>query len=144
MGVDWQQEEAVSCKRLKLWYTHTFTHSAGCSLSVLLGMWTCLAPHCCAAECGGKMGPSLPEECCTPGEASDCAIVVSLSKKTILGEAHTFSFILQRFWQLLLKESLQGIVGNLRYHLTTRKKWVWFLAMDLVFLPNSMHVWWIK
>lgn len=77
------------------------------------------------------MGQSLPEECCAPGEAGDCAILVSLSEKTILGKAHTFSFILQSLWQLLLKPSLHSIVGNLwvaqclsGYHLTLKTNWV--------------------
>lgn len=39
------------------------------------------------------MGQSLPEECSPPGEADDCAIIVSLSEKTILGEAHNFQVL---------------------------------------------------
>lgn len=53
-------------------------------------MWTCLVLQCCAAECVGKIGQSLPGECFIPGEADDYAIIVSLSEKTILGKAHNF------------------------------------------------------
>lgn len=60
------------------------------------------------------MGHSFPEECRAPGEAGNCAIIVFLSRRTILGEAHSLNFIIHRLWFLLLKESLQKIFGNLR------------------------------
>lgn len=47
------------------------------------------------------MGQLLPEECCTPGEADDCAIIVSLTAKTI-GKAHNFLV------------SSSGVCGNYR------------------------------
>lgn len=54
-----------------------------------------------AAQCGGKTGQSLPEECSPPGKADDCAIIVSLSEKTTLGKAHNLcSFILCSLLQL--------------------------------------------
>lgn len=36
------------------------------------------------------MGQALPGECFIPGEADDCAIIVCLSERTILGKAHNF------------------------------------------------------
>lgn len=70
---------------------------------------------------------SLPEECCSPGEVSDCAIMVSLSKETKLGKAHTYSFLLQSLWQLLSKQSppqsRRRPVGGALFHRT----WVGFM-----------------
>lgn len=52
-------EEEASCKKKKVeivirthTHTHIYAYSAGCSLSVLqgVGMWSCLALQCCAAE----------------------------------------------------------------------------------------------
>lgn len=75
---------------------------------------------------------SLPAECCSPGEVSDCAIIVSLSRETKLGKAHTSSFLLQSLWQLLLKQSPPQRswqpVGGALFHRT----WVWCPAVGAV------------
>lgn len=58
-------------------------------------------PQCFAAVCGGKVGQSTPEECSTPGEADDCAIIVSLSGEK---KEDISTFILLSQWELWSKQ----------------------------------------